>query len=126
MKLRRIHILVVLLIAFAASALYLGTQAAIPSHSLTAAHIRRIRTQIVEYYRQNGKLPANLSFLAELDPPVKGTDAWGRPIIYRQVSQDKAVLVSLGADGCPGGKGQDMDISVDFSVSPATSQSRGF
>ncbi len=122
MKLRRVHVLVVLLVGLVAFVLYIGGQVTMPIRSRTLAHIRCIRERIVEHYRQNGKLPDDLTFLAELDPPVKVTDLWGRKIIYERVSQDEVILMSLGADGRPGGEGDDMDISVDLSVVDSTSR----
>lgn len=36
-------------------------------------------------------------------------DAWGRPFIYQFIDEGNAVITSYGADGKPGGEGQDTD-----------------
>lgn len=44
--------------------------------------------------------------------PQLPTDPWGNPYLYRSPGQDGPYdLVSLGADGQPGGEGVDADIS---------------
>jgi len=119
-KLRRVHILGLLLAGLLGFILYVGGQVTIPIRSRAGAHMRGIRQRIVEYYGRHGKMPADLGFLAELDPPVRGTDPWGSQIIYRRESREKAVLVSLGGDGLAGGTGADADLRLDVCGSPTT------
>ncbi len=38
-------------------------------------------------------------------------DPWGRPLIYAQASDGSATVTCLGADGKPGGKGVDQDLT---------------
>lgn len=40
-------------------------------------------------------------------------DAWGRPFAYQFVEEGKATIISYGADGKPGGSGQDADMTVE-------------
>ena len=40
-------------------------------------------------------------------------DAWGRPFLYQLLEAEKATIASYGADGKPGGEGQDTDLSFE-------------
>jgi general secretion pathway protein G len=40
-------------------------------------------------------------------------DAWGRDFVYQLVEEGKAAIVSYGADGKPGGDGQDSDLTFE-------------
>lgn len=40
-------------------------------------------------------------------------DAWGKPFVYRLVEAEKAVVISFGADGKPGGSDQDADLALE-------------
>ena len=42
------------------------------------------------------------------------TDGWNRPLQYRVAQDGIITLTSLGADGKPGGDGEDADISVSY------------
>ncbi len=47
-----------------------------------------------------------------LDEKELPRDPWGNPFVYRAPGRERAFdLVSLGADGRPGGEGEDADIS---------------
>ncbi len=50
-------------------------------------------------------------------------DPWGRPLVYRARGGEWADIVSLGADGRPGGRGVATDISARYG-SPGTSSPR--
>lgn len=45
-------------------------------------------------------------------------DAWGRSFIYTLTNEDSATIISYGADGKPGGTGQDTDISIEVKKRP--------
>ncbi len=48
-------------------------------------------------------------YLDEREPP---RDPWGNPFVYRAPGEERPFeLLSLGADGRPGGEGEDADIS---------------
>lgn len=40
-------------------------------------------------------------------------DAWGRPFIYQFIDEGSAVITSYGADGKPGGEGQETDTTFE-------------
>jgi general secretion pathway protein G len=79
------------------------------------------------YKRDVGHYPSNLEGLAALKIRPKTakswhgpylskdvpTDPWGRPFIYKSPDKlgDKPEILSYGADGLPGGKGEAADIS---------------
>ena len=78
-------------------------------------------TGAVENYRRiHGKLPESLDVLCQPDPKYAGeahlTDAtipddpWDHPFVYEKTSGSKFTISSLGADGAPGGEGEDADI----------------
>ena len=74
-----------------------------------------------------GRLPTNdegLKALVEMPPEVSGwrgpylrkpdaiRDPWGRPFVYRQPGEHGEYdVISYGADGRPGGSGEDVDVS---------------
>lgn len=79
-------------------------------------------TSLIELYRaQELRYPADIDeldqFAADLDPRLKACfdvaalDAWERPLIYRRRPDTSGYeVVSLGADGRPGGDGNDGDL----------------
>ncbi|MFI5384551.1 MAG: type II secretion system protein GspG [Fimbriimonadales bacterium] len=38
-------------------------------------------------------------------------DPWGRPYVYHKIDDKNVLVESLGADGVPGGSGENADIS---------------
>ncbi len=89
--------------------------------------IERLAT-VLDFYRLDvGSYPTTeqgLRALVEAPPGVEGwrgpyleekevpTDPWGRPFVYRAPGTEGPYdLVSLGADGRPGGEGEDADVS---------------
>ncbi len=72
---------------------------------------------VAEYQRENGYLPASVADLGYDwgDTPREKRqiyDAWRRPIIY-QVRGSKIQFISYGADGEPGGRGLNCDLTSD-------------
>ena len=45
-------------------------------------------------------------------------DAWGRPFVYQLVEEGRATIISYGADGKPGGSGQDTDLTFEVKKRP--------
>ncbi|MEM7497497.1 MAG: type II secretion system major pseudopilin GspG [Pseudomonadota bacterium] len=90
-----------------------------------AAQIHQIRAAVDIYAMDVGRYPSpseGLNALVANPGGVRGwngpylrdgrlpDDPWGTPFIYRR--QDGQVsIISFGADGVPGGEGQDADIS---------------
>jgi general secretion pathway protein G len=94
------------------------------------AQIESFATALDAYRLDNGRYPTSAQGLAALwqkpvvDPPVNWRepylrkavpmDPWGRPFIYRAPGTDNPSgfdLLSLGADGQPGGSGVNADIT---------------
>ncbi|MEJ2677699.1 MAG: type II secretion system major pseudopilin GspG [Gemmatimonadota bacterium] len=91
-----------------------------------------IRVALDNYYLDNGRYPTTAQGLEALrtvptseplprswrGPYLRGPvpqDPWGRPYIYRSPGENNPVsfdLETLGADGRPGGEGEDADLSV--------------
>lgn len=88
--------------------------------------IRRLAT-VLEYYRlDTGRYPTEQEGLRALverpagvdrwnGPYIEGglpEDPWGHPYVYRAPADGAPFeILSLGADGAPGGEGEDADIS---------------
>lgn len=81
------------------------------------AKIRSIQAALIQYYSEKGAYPANaqgLNALCDLQLldkcPIK--DPWGRDYIYKYPGEhgDEPDVISLGADGQPGGEGANADI----------------
>ncbi|MEM6407165.1 MAG: type II secretion system major pseudopilin GspG [Pseudomonadota bacterium] len=90
----------------------------------TAAQIDQLRAAIDIYQIDTGRLPTEDTGLTALvaNPGTPGwngpylrdgelpVDAWGGAFIYR-FDGDQVRVISLGADGQPGGNGQNADIA---------------
>lgn len=76
-----------------------------------------------DFYLAVGRFPSKLAELLDgrgipgwggpyLDPPQLPNDPWGRPYGYEppDVAGGKPNVFSLGADGVPGGLGEDQDL----------------
>lgn len=81
------------------------------------AQIKQFDTALVAYKMMFRKFPYQLEGL--LAPPVGKPimnlkaipeDPWGTPYLYLRLPTKGYVIVSLGADGEPGGEGEDADI----------------
>ena len=87
----------------------------IPPRSLTGTRMFVTMRRILQFAHGHNKLPPTL---AEL-PPMPGydtetTDAWGRPLDYSVDDAGVVILRSLGADGHPGGDGENEDMTASF------------
>lgn len=91
----------------------------------TDAQINQIRTAIEIFSIDTGRLPSEAEGLAALVsnpatiPGWNGPylrdgnlpqDAWGNPFLYK-LEADQVRVISLGADGQPGGTGRNADLS---------------
>jgi general secretion pathway protein G len=92
---------------------------------LAVTQLQSLSAQIEQYQSDVGSYPESLQELVSspsnaagwLGPYAKATDfndPWHHPIEYRHPGDDDAPykLVSLGADGKPGGEGVDKDVSA--------------
>lgn len=90
--------------------------------NLTKTQLQTLAGKVEQYQLDVGSLPETLDQLATatgnqpnwLGPyakPAEFNDPWGRPIQYRKPGQAGPFeLVSLGADGQPGGDSVDQDL----------------
>lgn len=84
------------------------------------AQIKQFDTALVVYKRKFGAFPSKfeLLFKPPSGEPIMNTkqaplDPWGNPYQYSLVGSVGYVVMSLGADGAPGGEGVDADIKSD-------------
>ncbi len=84
------------------------------------AQISEIASAIKTYQMENGsRLPETLEVLVAaerredrlLDRNDIPLDPWGNPYIFQTRSDKSWAVISLGADGAPGGEGFDADIA---------------
>ncbi|MCY1015390.1 type II secretion system protein GspG [Pyxidicoccus sp. MSG2] len=85
-----------------------------PEQRRARAEIRKLEGLFKSHHRLMGRFPSKEEGFTPLiqaqlieGPPV---DPWGHPYVYWMDGQSGAV-VSYGADGKPGGKGPDADLS---------------
>lgn len=80
----------------------------------TQAQMRQIEAAVKAFHNENGRLPAGLHELAgpngHLDAEEVPRDAWDGPFHYAVVGPAEYELISRGADGVPGGEGEDADL----------------
>jgi Type II secretion system (T2SS), protein G len=82
--------------------------------------LTRLRESIERHRQFTGRLPPSLTELdvvkkkegMSVDDGGQPVDRWHNPLQYR-VEGDRYTLLSLGADGEPGGSGVDADIDID-------------
>ena len=66
---------------------------------LTRANMTSIQKAIVSFTMQRGRTPKNLKELRMVViSPFGYSDAWGTPIKYKRLSEDKFQLISASAD----------------------------
>jgi hypothetical protein len=108
------------LVAFVKSILMhgFGITGTIPPLDLTMTRMALTEIRIKTYWKANGRLPESLSQLPIREGYDNSTmDGWARPIKYDVSGATTVTLSSLGADGRPGGAGENKDIIVSFDVS---------
>ncbi len=87
------------------------------------AQISNFKTALMGYKIEFKKFPtsgqglealvSNDKGTSFLDGTIVPTDPWGNPYVYTSESSKSYKIVSYGADGVPGGTGEDADISSD-------------
>jgi hypothetical protein len=83
----------------------------IPPRSLTAGRMFVTKRRILQFARQNNKLPATLAELPAMPGyDTETTDAWNRPFDYVSDDTGTVTLRSLGADKRLGGDADDRDM----------------
>ncbi len=85
------------------------------------ASVRTIKEAVTLYMLNNNRLPDSLEVLTAPDPNNDGEpyledaegliDPWGNPYVYTQEGSRRFTIVSRGADGLPGGEGEDADVT---------------
>ena len=89
----------------------------IPPKSLTLTAMTETSVRIEMYLQKNGRLPPDFKSLPVREGYANRTDdAWHRPLLYIIESGDTVVLKSFGADGKPGGSGDDEDLIRRYKV----------
>ncbi len=87
--------------------------------STTNAQINIVAHACAQWFRATGRLPTGLEqlMLEPLqpcgDPLVRWSntrDAWNAPLSFAPLSEHAFTIVSLAADGMPGGSGRDADV----------------
>lgn len=79
------------------------------------AEIKNMKAAITAYMlKNNRKLPNALEEVSQyMDPPKIPQDPWGNAYQYTKEGSRNFKIVSLGADGAPGGDGINKDISSE-------------
>lgn len=92
---------------------------------ITKTKIRQIEEQIQLFRMDNNRLPATLDELVNRPADAKNwpdggylketpKDAWDRDFIYKTGEGKRGfIIISYGADGQPGGDGENADISSE-------------
>ena len=83
-----------------------------PPRSGTDAHLQSFRRAVHVYARARGRPPGTPTDLGR-DVDGRRADAWGRPITFAVAPDGRVTLTILGADGRPGGVGDDRDWPED-------------
>lgn len=111
------------IVAFAASRILGGGDRA--KVKLAQAQVQTLAEKVDQYKMDTGSLPADLNALVAAPSGVSGwlgpyakqadlNDPWGTPFQYKQPGEGRAFdLVSLGADGKPGGDSVNADIKFE-------------
>lgn len=99
--------------------------------ALRVRTLRRVRFIDTVSRLSGGGQPGSMKELRESVPPSmrplidrSSNDAWGRPVTIVQ-DGDQWAVVSLGADGKPGGEGLDADVYSDTHTSPPEPRTDG-
>lgn len=88
-------------------------------NKIAAQQIQRLEDACDTYYMNNFKFPESLDMLTEPGPTgetileVIPLDPWKNEYEYELTPDRKVLITSYGADGAPGGEGQDTDISSE-------------
>ena len=88
----------------------------VPPSGVTSGRMAQNAWRIRSYVIDNGSYPSSLDELPDTENQKDLVDAWGREIGYRVNADSTITFHSYGADGEPGGAGEDGDIyrTYDF------------
>lgn len=87
----------------------------ITPHEMTRTAMTETFVRINIYAETNKAVPPSLDVLPKRDGYANQTaDGWNRPLQYRVTQDGIIILTSLGADGKPGGDGDNTDISMSY------------
>ena len=106
--------LLVLLLAFGISTVWAGLDGG-PTYGIAVSGTRDLAAALDRYRARYHRIPDAKDGLARLAPeflPAVPNDPWGHPYQYspQPSGTQPYTLYSYGADGKPGGEGQDADI----------------
>lgn len=79
------------------------------SRQVTRERMDRLASEIADFQVRTGKLPSGGEGIESLARDSDLEDGWGHSILYVRVPGGYA-LISLGADGAPGGEGENADL----------------
>lgn len=100
---------------FLALAFLSGCTDKITPVEMTRTAMTETLARINIYAETNKAVAPSLDVLAKRDGYLnRTTDGWNRPVQYRVAQDGIITLTSLGADGKPGGDGENADISVSY------------
>lgn len=93
----------------------LHTRETIPRSAMTHHVLHATARRIQEYMKQHRQTPPDLSVLPVEDGRANSAvDGWGHDLQYSVDRDGVITLTSFGADGRPGGNGQNEDIVVRY------------
>lgn len=88
--------------------------------SAAKAQIKQFGTALTAYKMKFGDLPDSLDQLVKplggkpiMNAKAIPVDPWGTPFLYLRLDTKAYLILSLGANGAPGGEGVDADIKSD-------------
>jgi general secretion pathway protein G len=108
---------IALLLSFGAYKVVRGPDESHAKARLARAQLQVLGSSVEQFRGDTGHVPATLEELLGAGPKQLGpyarsnefVDPWGNPIHYRPVGPASLTLFTLGADGQPGGSGDDTD-----------------
>jgi len=115
---------VIAIIAMLAAIVGFNVMNALGKGEIAAAksQISNFKTALISYRVEFKKFPSTEEGLKALIDNEKGTkfldqkevpsDPWGNPYVYK-LENNEPIIISYGADGSPGGEGENADISSD-------------
>jgi len=99
-----------------------STVTTIPPDSATVTNMHVIQQRVEKYLRENGEPPSSLDQLPVIpNKAASTTDGWGRQIAF-VVNGNTITLTSCGADGKPGGNGDNRDFIASMRVCDRTAE----
>lgn len=78
-----------------------------------ATQLNSFNTALASYYAEHSKYPTAQEGLASLRPYLMNEiplDPWAHPYVYELTPRNEPRVISLGADGVPGGDGNNADM----------------